>query len=128
MGCLDDHIKISDELTLQPHHRPNKFTSTLRNDLAKVLGIIFTPTEMKLLHDRLGNLWLGIRETWSLSFYEALLMRSTYVLSYTLLLVLEIIAFVKGHKRIHMPSRFLLSAIALLLLALVWGSSQMGLS
>lgn len=127
-GSLDDHIKISDELTLQPRHRQNKFVSTLRNHMAKVLGVIFTPTQIRLLHDRLRGLYHDIRKLWCLSFREALLMRSIYVVSYALLLVLEITAFVKGHKCIRMPSRFLLSAVALLLLGLLWGSSQIGLS
>ena len=66
----------------------------------------------------------GIGDLWSLSFYEALLMRFFYVLSYVLLLVLEILAFIHGHRRVRMPSRSILSAVALLLLAFMWGSPR----
>ena len=69
-----------------------------------------------------------IRNLWALSFHEALLMRFFYVLSYVLLLVLGILAFIRGDKRVRMLSRTILSAIALLLLAYIWGTSpQMGL-
>ena len=69
-----------------------------------------------------------IRNLWTLSFHEALSMRFFYVLSYVLLLVLGILAFIPGDKRVRMPSRSILSAVALLLLAYVWGTSpQTGL-
>ena len=69
-----------------------------------------------------------IRNLWALSFHEALLMRFFYVLSYVLLLVLGILAFIRGDKRVRMPSRTILSAVALLLLAYIWGTSpQTGL-
>ena len=69
-----------------------------------------------------------IRNLWTLSFHEALLMRFFYVLSYVLLLVLGILAFIRGDKRVRMPSRTILSAVALLLLAYIWGTSpQTGL-
>lgn len=128
---LEDHIESiesTNEVILQSpprHHRP---MSTFRKMSEKALGILFTPTQTELLRDRLRVLSFDIREIWSLSFYEALLMRFVYILSYTLLLISEIRTFIRGHKRIPTPSRFLLSAVALLLLALVWGSSQMGLS
>lgn len=64
----------------------------------------------------------------SLSFYEALLMRFFYVLSYVILLALGILAFIRGDQRVRMPSRTVLSAVALLLLAFIWGPSlQTGL-
>ena len=62
-------------------------------------------------------------DLWSLSFREALLMRFFYLLSYVLLLALGILAFIRGDKRVRMPSRTILSAVALLLLAFIWGTS-----
>ena len=64
-----------------------------------------------------------IRNLWSLSFYEALLMRFFYVVSYVLLLAVGVLAIIRGDKRVRMPSRGILSAVALLLLAYIWGSS-----
>ena len=125
---LEEYDKSSNEMTLRPLPQQSRPVSALQRILAKVLGIVFTPTRIRLLHDSLRGLYHDIRKVWCLSFYEALLMRSICVLSYALLLALELHAFIKGHKRITMPSRSFLSAIALLLLALVWGSSQMGLS
>lgn len=121
---LDDHIKLSDEVPPQQH----KSISALQKRLQKALGILLTPAQKELLHDRLEDLYLELKKVWSLSFYEALLMRFIYVLSYALLLILEILAFIKGHKRIPTPSRSLLSAVAVLMLAFVWGSSQPGSS
>ena len=127
-SLLKDYIQLSDEPTLQPPPWQDEPVSIIRKTLEKALGIVLTPTQTRLLCDRLRVLYLAIREFWSLSFYEALLMRLIYVLSYIILLALETLAFIKGHKRIPMPSRSLLSAAAVLMLALVWGSSQMGVS
>ena len=70
----------------------------------------------------------GIGDLWSLSFYDALRMRFFYVLSYALLLAVSIIAVIQGKNRVPMPSRTIMSAVALLLLAFIWGSSlQMNL-
>ena len=125
---LEDHMKLSDGFALQLPQQEDKPVSALRKTMQRALGIIFTPTQIDVLHKRLRGLYLELKQIWSLSFCEALLVRSFYVLSYALLLALEILAFVKGHKRIPTPSRSLLSAVALLSLALVWGSSQMGFS
>ena len=64
-----------------------------------------------------------ISDLWSLSFYETLRMRFFYVLSYVLLLAVGVLAVVRGDKRVRMPSQSILSALALLLLAYIWGSS-----
>lgn len=125
---LKDYDERSNELTLQSLPQQQGPMSTLRKLLAKFLGIALSPTQISLLHNRLGRLHRDIQKIWSLSFYETLLMRTIYVSSYALLLALEIHAFVKGHKRIPMPSRSSLSAAALLTLALVWGSSQIRFS
>ena len=125
---LDDHIILGDALALQPLQPEDIPRSMLRKTLDKFLGIYFTPTQTENLHIRLRGLYLEIKQAWSLSFYRALLMRFIYVLSYALLLILEILAFIKGHKRIPTPSRSLLSAVAVLMLALVWGSSEVGSS
>lgn len=122
---LDDHIKLSAALVLQPLPPKDKPWSMLRKTLNKFLGIYLTPTQTKTLHKRLRGLFFEIKKAWSLSFYEALLVRLIYVLSYTLLLGLEILAFTKGHKRFPTPSRSLLSAVAVLMLALAWDSTAL---
>lgn len=127
-SSLRDCDESSTELTIQPLLQQHGPTSTLRKHLAKALAVALTPTQISLLHDHLRDVYYDIQKLWSLSFYEALLMRIIYVFSYALLLGIEVNAFVKGHKRIPTPSRSLLSAAALLTLALVWGSSQMGVS
>ena len=114
----EDYNESSDEVTLQPLPQQSHPMSAPQKHFAKVLGIIFTATQIRLLHDRFKGISHDIQKIWSLSFYEALLMRFIIVLSYALLLALETHAFIKGHKRIPMPSRSFLSAIALLLLAL----------
>lgn len=124
---LEHYAESIKALTPQPS-APHGPESALRKTLAKVLGIALTPTQMRLLHDRLRGLLSETQKIWSLSFYKALLMRFLYVSSYAILLAVEVNTFIKGHKRIPVPSRFLLSAFALLILALVWGSSQMGIS
>ena len=125
---LEDYVRFNEETAAQPPPRENRLVSATRGNLAKILGIVLIPTQTRLLHDRLRGLYHITRETWSLSFYEALLMRFLYFSSYALLLAFEVNAFIKGHKRIPVPSRSLLSAFALVMLALVWGSSQMGIS
>lgn len=125
---LEDHLKLSDEHTLRPSPQPEYPVPVLRNTFGKALELVLTPAQTETLHDRLRKLYCDMRKIWSLPFYEALLVRSIYVLSYALLLAVETNAFIKGHKRIPMPSRSLLSAVALLLLAIVWGSSQTGIT
>lgn len=125
---LEEHLKLSDSHTLRPSPRPKKSVSVLRNTFGKALELVLTPAQTETLHDHLRKLYWDMRKIWSLPFYEALLVRFIYVLSYALLLAVEMNAFIKGHKRIPMPSRSLLSAAALLLLAIVWGSSQTGMT
>lgn len=125
---LEDHLKLSDEHNLRPSPQPEYPVPVLRNTFGKALELVLTPAQTESLHDRLRKLYCDMRKIWSLPFYEALLVRSIYVLSYALLLAVETNAFIKGHKRIPMPSRSLLSAVALLLLAIVWGSSQTGIT
>ena len=114
---------LANDLALQPPSRRNKIVSVLEKILEKTFAILFTPSQTNHLHHRLRDLYHDIRYIWSLSFYEALRMRSFYVLSYALLLAIETVAFIKGYRRIPMPSRYLLSAVALSALALIWSSS-----
>ena len=100
-----------------------------QNIFKKAFGSFLTYYQCSLLggHSRYRSGY-EIRNLWTLSFHEALLMRFFYVLSYVLLLVLGILAFIQGEKRIRMLSRTVLSAVALLLLAYIWGTSpQTGL-
>ena len=121
---LDDFLDLSNEIALQPPSRRENSVAVLRKTFEKALGIILTPSQIELLLDRLQTLYQDTRKIWSLSFHEALLMRCFYVISYALLLAYELNALIKGRKRIPMPSRFLLSALALLALALIWGPLQ----
>ena len=116
---IEDYLNSRKEITPQPPSRRDKFTSMLQNTFKKTLGIFLTPSQTELLLKH-------TREIWSLPFHEALLMRSMYVLSYAILFAYELHAFIKGHKRIPMPSRLFLSALALLALAVTWGSSSEG--
>ena len=105
---------------------PNRGDRTMpapQNTFEKALGFLFTYYRFLLHGHQVEPHYHGIGDLWSLSFYEALLMRFFYVLSCVLLLVLEILAFLQGHRRVRMPSRSILSALALLLLAFIWGSS-----
>ena len=119
---IEDYIStnLSNEQAFQPS---SGLYESFLELLQTALGILFTPSQRDHLHHRLRDLYHDIRHIWSLSFYEALRMRSFYVLSYALLLAIETVAFIKGHRRIPMPSRYLLSAVAFLALALMWGSS-----
>ena len=106
------------------HDHGDKIMPVPQNIFDKALGFLFTYYRPPLQGHRVGPHYHGIGDLWSLSFHEALLMRFFYVLSYVLLLALEILAFIRGHRRVRMPSRSILSAVALLLLAFIWGSSQ----
>ena len=83
-------------------------------------SIIITPYQIR------GNWAYSIHRLWRSSFQEALLIRFFYVLSYFLLFGLELLALATGAKQVPRPSRSLLSAVAVLLLALVWGFSWWG--
>ena len=118
----------SSELEPQSLNQESEAMPVLQNTFKKALGSLLTYHRRPILIRHSRHHYYGIRDLWSLSFYEALLMRFFYVLSYVLLLVLGILAFIRGDKRVRMPSRTILSAVALLLLAYVWGTSpQTGL-
>ena len=121
---LDDYLNLSNEVAPQPPSQRDRPMSLLQETFEKVLETILTPSQTKLLVHHLKTLYEDTRQIWSLSFSEALLMRCFYVISYALLLAYELNALIKGRKRIPMPSRFLLSALAFLALAVTWGSSQ----
>ena len=99
-----------------------------QNIFEKTFGSILTYYRRPLLGQHSRHRYYAIGDLWSLSSYEAVLMRFFYVLSYVLLLVLGVFAFIRGDQRVRMPSRSILSAVALLLLAYIWGASlQTGL-
>ena len=108
---------------VQSHNHRDEIMPVPQNMLKKALGFLFMYHRPPLQENRMESQYHGIDNVWSLSFYEALLVRFFYVLSYVLLLAMETSAFIRGHKRVHMPSRVALSAVSLLLLAFVWGSS-----
>ena len=117
---IEDFLDPSDEIAPQPPSRLDKFMLVLHKTFKMALRIFFTPTQTELILDQL---YYDIQHIWSLSFREALLMRCMYVSSYAVVLAYELQAFIRGHKRTPMPSRFLLSALAFLALVLIWGSS-----
>lgn len=123
---IEDFLESSDETAPQPPSRLENFKLVLQKTSRKVLETLLTPTQTELLLDHIQRLHHDTRKIWSLPFHQALIMRSMYVLSYAILLACEIQAFIKGHKRIPMPSRFVLSALAFLALVLICGSSSQG--
>ena len=123
---IEDYLILSKEITPQPPIPCDNPRPKLQKVFETAPGIFLTPSQTKLLLKHLKPLYRKTQKIWSLPFHEALLMRSMYVLSYAVLLTYELAAFIKGHKRIPMPSRFFLSALAILALAIVWGSSLQG--
>ena len=105
------------------HDQGDKTSPVSQNMVERVLGFLSTYYTPALHGHRVEPHHRGFKDLWSLSFYEALLMRFFYVLSYALLLAVGILAFIRGDKRVRMPSRSILSAVALLFLAIIWGSS-----
>lgn len=94
-----------------------------QNMFKKALGSLLAYYRHPLIEQHPRCPSYGICSLWSLSFYEALLVRFFYVLSYALLLAVGILAFIRGDKRVQMPSRTVLSGVAVLLLAYIWGAS-----
>ena len=123
---LEDYYNLPDEVVPHSFSRRQKLISMLQMTIEKALRIVLSPTQIESLRDHLWILYYKARRIWSLPFYEALFMRLMYIVSYALLLAVELHALIKGHKRIPMPSRYFLSALAFLALALICGSSQMG--
>lgn len=121
---IEDFLDHSDEIAPQSLLPQDEPVSMLQKTSEKVLRFFFTPTQTKLLLDHLRLVYCDIQHVWSLSFREALLMRCMYVSLYPIVLAYELQAFIRGHKRIPMPSRFILSALAFLALVLIWGSSS----
>ena len=121
---MEDYIASQGERRTQQTMKFEESDATPKNLLEKILEIFLTPKQMNELRWRSWNL----RKAWSLSFFNALVMRFFYILSYMILLALELNTFIRGEKRTSMPSRGILSTIAALLLALIWGSAQLGFS
>ena len=120
---IEDYLNSRKEIAPQPSPTREKSTPPLQKALETALRIFLTPSQTELLFNYLQPLYWNTRKIWSLPFHETLLMRSMYVVSYAILFVYEICALIKGRKRIPMPSRFFLSALALLALAVLWGTS-----
>ncbi|KAL9116614.1 MAG: hypothetical protein Q9187_006861 [Circinaria calcarea] len=108
----EDYIGPSGQINCPPATRREKFILAIQRAHKKILEFILT----RFIPDR-------ARVLWRLSFFEALLMRSIYVLSYFLLFVVEAVAFATGQKPIPKPSRTFLSSVAVLMLAIIWGAS-----
>ena len=100
----------------------------LREMTQSVLGYILTPHQIAIVQDYIKDLFRNSRALWHSAFYEALLVRSFYILSYLILLALEVRAIITRRKRFPLPSRDLLSAGAVLGLVLIVGASLFGSS
>ena len=74
-----------------------------------------------MLHITRKHWYHKLCDLWKLPFHEALLMRFFYVLSYFLILATEGLAFAIGAKSFPKTSRSILSAVAVLVLVLIWG-------
>ena len=96
--------------------------------LRTLLDTVLASRQIMALHNGLESIFPGFSPISSVSFSEALFMRLLFFLSYILLFVHEALAFATGQRRIPMPTRTLLSGIALLLLALHWSLYSMGFS
>ena len=107
---------------------PTKATSTSRAALQEWLCYILTPHQIKLLRSSIEDFKWNSRRLWNASFYETLLIRFFYVISYFMVFAMEIMAIIRGQKRFSVPSRSHLSMGAVLLLALIGGLSFLGQS
>ena len=107
---------------------PTKATSNLRAALQEWLCYILTPHQIKLLRSSIEDFKWNSRRLWNASFYETLLIRFFYVISYFMVFAMEIMAINRGQKRFSVPSRSHLSMGAVLLLALIGGLSFLGQS
>ena len=123
---IEDYLKSCEKITPQPPPPRAKSTSIFPKTFETALRIFLTPSQTQRLLNYLEPLYRDTRKIWSLPFHEALLMRSIYILSYAILFAYELCALIKGCKRIPMPSRFFLSALALLALAVIWGNFSEG--
>ena len=107
---FEDYIDPSIQIDCPPSTRRERFILAIQSAHKKILEFIFSrfiPYEAQ--------------DLWHLSFTEALLMRSIYIVSYFLLFAVEAVAFATGQKPIPKPSRTFLSAVAVLMLAIIWG-------
>ena len=113
-----DPVQEVNESLLKPQKEDK---SSILHVIEKALRLILTHEQLSILKERLKDSYLNMKQIWSLPFSEALIMRFLYVLSYALLLSIEVTTFVKGKKQLRMPSRKLLSVIALMILPFAWG-------
>ena len=111
------------ELESQSLNQEGEAMPVAQNIFKKAFGSLLAYYQHPLHEWQSRYRYYEMRNLWSLSFYEALLMRFFFVLSYVLLLAVGILAVVRGDQRVRLPSRSILSALALLLLAYIWGSS-----
>ena len=91
-------------------------------------GAILSRAEMTTFQRRQSRWIPGRRRTYGPRLTSHPRCVGDIVLSYALNLAPEIRATVNGQRHIPMRSRSLLSAIAFLTLAVIWGSSQFGFS
>ena len=120
---MEDYVKATyDHRVLPLEH----VVVVHESNFEKALGAVFTPEQVQFLLRRLEPLRCAWHGAWSLTFVNGVIVRFFYVLSYILLLALELKAFVKGQRHVPIPSRGLLSGAAVLMLAAIWGFSLYG--
>ena len=102
----------------------NSDTALKQNAAEKAIQAVSTPSQLDYRQAHLGAVADQIKQLWSLTFLEALLVRFFYVLSYMLLPILAVHAFMRGEKPLPIPSRRTVIGITLLMLGVVLGFSK----
>ena len=110
------HSKRSAETRPIETIRPTTWKERLLESTAEIFDL---PAQIKLLKYRFHKIpW----RSWRRSFFQCVLIQFTYILSYGILFIVEISAFIWELRRFPMPPRILLSAVAVLVLAVVLSS------
>ena len=117
-------VNYEQDTPLLMSHDKKMIASASPSISLRLLIFILTPDQMKYLWVRVEPFYRQLLQLWFLSFFDGLTIRFFYVLSYILLPFLVLNDSVRIQKPIPRPSRGTLSAVAVLLLALIWGSAQ----
>lgn len=117
---FQDYADSSDDHSIATSVQRKDLLSTFGTAVRTALLKLLTTSQVECVEHHLRIARLSIKNDWSLPFQEALVMRLLYVLSYILLLVLEIIALFKGQRSIQLPSRSLLFTGTVTILVVAW--------
>lgn len=122
---MKDYTLFRDQSAPSSSLGEDESSSFPRKFINMLLGKIMTSEQSRRLQFHLSWYKNDIPRFWPKPFHKALLVRFVYILSYAMIIIMAASAFIKWNRRIQIPSRTLLSAVALLMLAVVWGSSLM---